>query len=86
MKLIASAELVRPVRDGIESAAAAGLELSLDGSLFLRGGYATGSGKGTGASIGVGLIWDRFDVGVAKSFAAEADGSEPFQVTFAVRF
>ena len=86
MQLVASADLVRGIREGIESTAAVGLELILDRSLFVRAGYATGTGKGTGGSVGVGMIWDRFDVSVAKSFAAADDGAEPFQVTFAIRF
>jgi hypothetical protein len=86
LQLIASADLQRGVRSGIEPAAALGLELIMDGSLFLRGGYATGSGQGTGAALGVGLIWDRFDVSVAKSFVDYEVSSEPFQITFAVRF
>lgn len=86
VELVASVDLQQGVRAGIEPSAAVGLELILDGSLFLRTGYATGSGKGTGGSVGVGLIWERFDVGVGKSFAAVQDGTEPFQVSFAVRF
>jgi hypothetical protein len=32
------------------------------------------------------MIWDRFDVSVAKSFAAADGGTQPFQVTFAISF
>jgi len=85
-QLIASADLVRGVREGIQSTASLGLELILDRSLFVRTGYATGTGKGSGGSVGVGMTWDRFDVSVAKSFTASDSGNEPFQVTFAIRF
>jgi hypothetical protein len=86
MQLYASADVTHGIREGIEQTAAIGLELVLDRSLFVRTGYATGSGKGTGGSVGVGLIWDRFDVSVAKSFASPDGGTEPFQVTFAIAF
>jgi len=86
VQLVASADLVRGIREGIEPTAALGLELILDRSLFVRSGYASGTGKGSGGSVGVGMIWERFDVSVAKSFTASDDGAEPFQVTFAIRF
>jgi hypothetical protein len=86
LQLIASADLQQGVSADVERNAALGLELIMDGSLFLRGGYATGTGQGRGAALGVGLIWDRFDVSVAKSFVDYEVSTEPFQVTFAVRF
>ena len=86
MQLVASADLLQGVRAGVDPRAALGLELILDASLFVRAGYASGTGKGTGGSVGVGMIWDRFDVSVAKSFSSSDDGGEPFQVTFAIRF
>jgi len=86
LQLIASADLQRGVRAGIEPAAAVGLELIMDRTLFLRGGYASGSGQGRGTALGVGLMWDRFDVSVAKSFVDYEVSTEPFQITFAVRF
>lgn len=86
MQLMASVDLNTGASKGIESGASVGLELVLDRSLFVRTGYATGTGNGTGGSVGVGLLYDRFDIGVAKSFASSQDGGEPFQVTFAIRF
>lgn len=91
VELVASADFVTGVREGVGSTAgpagpALGLELILDRSLFVRAGYAAGSGTGSGGSVGVGMIWDRFDVSVAKSFAASDDDAEPFQVTFAIAF
>jgi len=86
VQLFVSADVIRGIRDDIEQTAALGLELVFDRSLFVRTGYASGSGKGTGGSVGVGMIWDRFDVSVAKSFAAADGGTQPFQVTFAISF
>jgi hypothetical protein len=64
-----------------------GSELSLDDTLFLWAGYASGSGLIGGPAVGVGLKYDRFDVGVAKSFVSSPiDESEPLQVTFGIRF
>lgn len=86
VQLFASVDVVNGIRAGIERTAAAGLELVFDRALFVRLGYASGVGKGTGGSVGVGLVWERFDVSVAKAFSASDDGTEPFQVTFAISF
>jgi len=63
----------------------AGAELSLDETIFLRAGYGGGAGIVGGPAVGVGLRYDRFDIGVAKSFR-EIDESDAIQVTFAIRF
>jgi len=64
----------------------AGAELSLDETIFLRAGYGGGAGIVGGPAVGVGLRYDRFDIGVAKSFRAQPDDSDAIQVTFAIRF
>jgi hypothetical protein len=82
-----SADLSGSWREGVERRAAAGLELVLDRTIFVRAGYATGAGREAGAAIGVGLRYDRFDVGIARSFVgAVGGGQDPFQITFAVGF
>lgn len=64
-----------------------GAELSLEETLFVRIGYGGGAGAAGGAGVGVGLRYDRFDLAVAKSFVSSAlDDSDPFQVSFAIRF
>lgn len=64
-----------------------GAELSFERTLFVWAGYGGGSGILGGIGVGVGLNYDRFDVGVAKSFVATlVDESDPFQVTFGIRF
>ncbi|MEO5510027.1 MAG: hypothetical protein ABIV28_08200 [Longimicrobiales bacterium] len=71
--------------EGIDPQIGTGLELSLDRTLFLRGGLSSGTGRGTGTALGVGFIYERFDVSIAKSFVS-ADEDPPIQVTFAIRF
>lgn len=80
-------DVVASPRDASQSLVNAGAEFSLDRTLFLWLGYAGGSGLTGGASVGVGLVYDRFDVGVSKSFlSSPIDDSEPLQVTFGIRF
>jgi hypothetical protein len=65
-----------------------GLELDVQDAVFLRAGYAPGEGLGTGAAVGLELRYDRFDIGVSRSFAnslLEAD-EEPFQVSVGLHF
>lgn len=56
--------------------------------LLVRAGYVKGNGEQLdGAAVGVGLNYDRFDVGVAKSLAATITGeTEPVHVTFGLVF
>jgi hypothetical protein len=83
----ASVDVAGSWRDGVQSVVGAGLELILDGTIFVRAGYSTGTGQYAGAAVGVGLRHDRFDVGVAKSFVSSGiGGPAPFQITFAVGF
>lgn len=64
-----------------------GAELSLEETLFVRAGHGGAKGVAGGVGIGVGLRFDRFDVGVAKSFVNSGlDDADPFQITFAIRF
>ena len=83
----ASADIAASWREGIEPVASAAVEVILDQTLFLRGGYSTGTGRTAGAAVGLGLRYDRFDVGVAKTFAAVGSSTpDPFQITFAITF
>jgi hypothetical protein len=83
----ASVDVAASWREGVDPVVAAAIEAVLDETLFLRGGYSTGTGRTAGAAIGIGLRYDRFDVGVAKTFA-DVGGStpDPFQITFAIAF
>jgi hypothetical protein len=74
-------------RQGVEPRVSTGVELILDETIFVRAGYATGSGRDSGAGVGVGLRYDRFELGIARSFVGAAGGGQdPFQITFAVGF
>lgn len=85
--LWASLDVAGSWRDGVEPRAGAGVELVLDETIFVRAGYATGSGRDSGTGVGLGLRYDRFELGIARSFAgAAALGQDPFQITFAVGF
>ena len=83
-QLLASLDIVRGIENAVEGSVGLGMELIMDDCLFLRAGYSTVSGKGSGGAVGVGMIWDRFEVSVGKSFSTNFDGSEAFQVSFAV--
>jgi hypothetical protein len=85
--LWASADLSGSWHEGVPIEVGGGLELSLDETIFVRAGYMSGSGSNSGASVGVGLRYQRFDVGIAKSFVTAASGgTDPFQITFAIGF
>lgn len=65
----------------------AGLELDMQQTIFLRAGYTAGEGLAAGAAIGVALRYDRFDIGLSRSFVDSAfEDDEPFQVTFGLHF
>jgi hypothetical protein len=65
----------------------AGLELDVQQLIFLRAGYTLGDGLASGAAIGVALRYDRFDIGVSRSFVNTGfEEGEPFQITFGVHF
>lgn len=67
---------------------AVGVEFDVQRAVFVRAGYTRGEGLGTGAAVGLELRYDRFDVGVSRSFvnsSLEADG-EPFQVSLGLNF
>ncbi len=68
--------------------ASVGAEFSAGDAVFLRAGYAGGHGLGSGGAVGIGFDYQRFRLGLAKSFTGssfEAD-EQPVQVTFAIRF
>lgn len=65
----------------------AGLELDVQQVVFLRAGYTPGEGHASGAAVGVELRYDRFDIGVSRSFVNSSfEDDEPFQVTFGINF
>lgn len=67
---------------------AVGIEFSAHDAVFLRMGYVSGTGVGTGTSMGIGMRHSRFDMAVAKSFVSSRLDlfDEPIQFTFGVAF
>jgi hypothetical protein len=64
-----------------------GLELDAYQAVFLRAGYTPGEGHASGAAVGVALRYDRFDIGVSRSFVNSSfEDDEPFQITFGINF
>ncbi len=55
-----------------------------EAALLVRAGYVIGNGEQVdGAAVGVGIRYDRFDLGIAKSLASNiAQDTEPVHVTF----
>jgi hypothetical protein len=86
MALWASAGLAGSWRPGVGYRAAGGLELILDRTVFIRAGYGADQTALASAAIGVGLRYDRFDIGISRTFLEATSGGAPFQVTFAVGF
>ncbi len=96
--LAAATDSIVAVRLGVEArdrlaepgspTLAYGIEVDVQQAVFVRAGYAPGEGLGTGAAVGLELRYDRFDIGVSRSFAnslLEAD-EEPFQVSVGLHF
>jgi hypothetical protein len=65
-----------------------GLEINADELVYLRAGYVHGDGTGTGASLGIGIHYNRFIVSVARAFGTtfpESD-TEAVQVSIGIGF
>ena len=62
------------------------MELAVGNTIFLRGGYGGGEGVSSGPAVGVGIIYSRFNVAVAKRVSSGALGDQPFQLTIDVGF
>jgi hypothetical protein len=74
-------------RQGVAPILSVGAEAVFDNTIFLRAGYASGSGRKNGAGVGVGLRYARFDISVATSFGdLVATETDPYQITFAITF
>jgi hypothetical protein len=78
-------------KDGGSAATYVGVELGagVEQALFVRAGYVWGGElQLDGAAVGVGLRYDRIDLGIAKSLGTTtlAGESEPVQVTLGILF
>ena len=63
-------------------------EAGRDDVIFVRSGYVKGEvGQADGMAIGVGLRYERFELGLAKNLAGSITGeSEPVHVSFGILF
>lgn len=87
IRLWVSADVVASLREPAGTVVNVGAELEVENTVFLWAGRAGGNTLFSGFAVGVGLKYDRFDVGVAKTFATSpTEDRDPFQVTFGVRF
>ncbi|HSJ10858.1 MAG TPA: PorV/PorQ family protein [Longimicrobiales bacterium] len=82
-----STDVAASWRQGVPATVGVGAEVIMDNTIFVRAGYASGGGRNAGAGVGLGLRYDRFDIGIARSFVdAGATDRDPFQITFSVAF
>lgn len=87
LRLWVSGEVEYPVFGLSETVTGAGVELSVQDLVQLRAGYRSGGGLDSGPAVGVGVRYERFSVGVGKSFHQSPLGdSSPVQITFGVDF
>ena len=65
-----------------------GAELAFQDLVFLRGGWVSGEGLGTGPSLGLGVSYRNFTVSVARTFQASPLAGEdpPLDMSLGVRF
>ncbi|MEJ2679166.1 MAG: hypothetical protein P8174_08845, partial [Gemmatimonadota bacterium] len=65
-----------------------GAELGVQDIVFLRAGYVTGEGLGTGGAVGLGLHYESVTLSLGKPFANTSlqSDTQPYQVSFGVRF
>jgi hypothetical protein len=69
--------------------AAFGAELGVQNIVFLRAGYVTGEGLGTGGAVGLGLHYESLVLSLGKPFFANTNldpNAQPYQVSIGVRF
>lgn len=91
LKAVITVEREDRWRDGGSAATYIGTELGAGSqqALFVRAGYVFGGElQLDGAAVGVGIRYDRIDLGIAKSLATTtlAGESEPVQITLGVLF
>ena len=90
IEVVVSADLVDRARDPGSPVVGAGVEVNFDRVVYLRTGYSQ-AGEGIamgGAGIGIGMRFQRYTVGVAKSFKrtdVQTEG-EPFHISFGITF
>ncbi len=91
LRAVVAIEREKRWHDGGSAATYVGAELGagLEQALFVRAGYTWGGElQLDGAAVGVGLRYDRIDLGIAKTLGTTtlAGESEPVQVTLGILF
>jgi hypothetical protein len=90
IQIWAQGDIVQRVRNATIPAWNVGAEAILNQTFFIRAGFSTeGDGTGNrGAGLGVGLVYQRYDISVAKTFQTGAldASSDPIHITFGVTF
>jgi hypothetical protein len=89
LSLWVSAELEQPVfAHALPSVGSLGLEFSVSELVFLRAGYRTGSGLGSGPAVGLGINYQRYSFAIGKSFyqSALSGDNSPAQISFGIAF
>jgi hypothetical protein len=83
-----SAELTDRWRSPHSPHPAFGAELGVQNIVFLRAGYVTGEGLGSGGAVGLGLHYESLTLSLGKPFANTSldPDTQPYQVSFGVRF
>lgn len=86
-ELLWSAELVNRTSLN-DPAVRVGAELGLQKQLYLRGGYASGTGDATGPAFGLGFVRGKLALDFARVFGgfSSAAGQPPTYLTLRVRF
>lgn len=81
-------DAVQRVHDASAPGINVGAEVIFDKTIFLRAGHAAEAGGASqgGSGVGLGLVYQRFEINVAKSLSTQIFASEPFYVSFGVTF
>jgi hypothetical protein len=85
-------DVVQRLREAGMPALNVGAEVTLNKTFFLRAGHSTEGDGANGATfagtgVGVGLIYQRFDISVAKTLTTtELGSSDPIHVSVGIRF
>ncbi len=86
--IVLQADLEQTVTEFDDLEAHLGLEASLRGILYLRGGYAWTAAGRRGAALGIGLRYDRLVVDLGRAFNdfSDFDSDSPFQLSLSFGF
>ena len=86
--IVLQADLEQTVTEFDDLEARIGLEASLRGILYVRGGYAWTTAGRRGPALGIGLRYDRLVVDLGRAFNdfSDFDTDSPFQLSLSFGF